>query len=531
MPRLMFTLIVAMVLVGCGSGPRTAPPVFAAVVPAATLVKTVAPSALIQTVVHQETAMDSPASFGQLIAARDDEVTMVEAPLFGSQGLEAGRDAAVASPSDRDVGVLPLNLPSTLAMIGGDHPVVGQAQWRVREAYAQLAQAEALWLPSIQAGMSFHRHDGNYQASDGRIVDVNRSSLQYGLGTGATGAGTTNTRPGLVAQFHLADAIFAPQVAGHIAAARDQAATATLNEQLLQAATAYVELVRAHQDIEILELSRTRTAELAKITTDFAEAGQGLQADADRVQTERMLLDNRLLESRERASVASARLVQAASLPGGTEIVPADVAAVPLRWQTAGVDKATLIATGLATRPELRQSQALVAAACDNYRREKYAPFVPSVLLGFSTGGFGGGLGPNIDNTDSRYDLDALVSWEVRNLGLGERAARRRTSAQVQQAKYEVLQVMDQIALDIAESHARVTFRSRQIDITQQAIGLAADSHRRNLERIRDGQGLPLEVLQSVQALETAQRAYLEAVVSHNQAQLRLQWAMGWPVG
>ncbi len=40
---------------------------------------------------------------------------------------------------------------------------------------------------------------------------------------------------------------------------------------------------------------------------------------------------------------------------------------------------------GLATRPELKESQALVAAACEAYNREKYAPFVPSVLLGFST--------------------------------------------------------------------------------------------------------------------------------------------------
>ena len=72
---------------------------------------------------------------------------------------------------------------------------------------------------------------------------------------------------------------------------------------------------------------------------------------------------------------------------------------------------------------------------------------------------------------------------------------------------------------------ARIESPSRQ-----RAIQSAEDSYGRNLSRIRDRQGLPLEVLQSVQALENARRAYLEAVVGHNEAQFRLQWALGWPL-
>lgn len=106
---------------------------------------------------------------------------------------------------------LRLNLPTSLAMINGQHPAVGIARWKVQEAYARLDQAKVLWLPSLQPGISLHRHDGNYQASNGQIVDVNRSSIQYGLGSGATGAGTV-PRPGLAARFHLADALLLPEV-------------------------------------------------------------------------------------------------------------------------------------------------------------------------------------------------------------------------------------------------------------------------------------------------------------------------------
>lgn len=463
-----------------------------------------------------------------------DEVA--QPPLsWGDNQVEAAMPVNFeALPNSNPLGVSPtptidLNLPSVLAMVDGQHPVVGFARWRVQEAYAQLAQAEVLWLPSIRAGLGFHRHDGNYQASNGDIVDVNRNSFQYGLGVGATGAGTT-PQPGLVAQFHLADALFQPEIAEKTAWARGHAATAVLNEQLLGAASAYVNLVAAHQEVRILEEARERTAELSKITVDFAEAGEGLQSDADRVATELILLQSRILQARERAAIASARLAQAISLGNDAQITPLDVNAVPLELMYLDADKNGLVATALATRPELKESQALVAAACEAYKREKYAPFVPSVLLGYSTGGFGGGLGADIENVDGRYDLDALMSWEVRNFGLGERASRRESAARIQQAKFEKLRIMDRVAFEVAEAYSQVQFRSQQIMVLKQAIQSAQKSLDANLVRIRDGEGLPIEVLQAVQALEASRRAYLDAIIAHNQAQFQLQWSLGWPV-
>ena len=85
--------------------------------------------------------------------------------------------------------------------------------------------------------MNYHRHDGNYQAINGSIVDINSNSLQAGFGAGAIAAGTT-PRPGLSAQFHLADAIFLPKVAERTAWARQHAALAAENQLMLSAALA-----------------------------------------------------------------------------------------------------------------------------------------------------------------------------------------------------------------------------------------------------------------------------------------------------
>lgn len=467
----------------------------------------------------------------QLVAA-DNQATLpltVPAPQE-LPTLQSGESQAMNTFTPNAVETLPLNLPTALSMIDGQHPAVGFAQFRVQEAYAQLDQANVLWLPSLQPGLSFHRHDGNYQASNGDIVDVNRNSFQFGLGNAATGAGTT-PQPGVVARFHLADAIFQPEIAEKTAWARGHAVNSVVNDQMLTTALAYLELLSAEQDLRIVEESQCRTADLSKLTADFAVAGEGLQADADRLQTQLLLVENRLAEGRERVEVASARLAQALSLDDSRRITPLDPTVVPLELVSQNLDKASLISTGLSQRPELKEAQALVAAACEQYKRQKFAPFVPSVLLGFSTSGFGGGLSDSLDNVDERYDFDALLTWEIRNLGFGESAARRETAARIEQAKFENVRLLDRVAREVSEAHAQVVHRAARISITQRAIQSAEDSYKRNLSRIRDGQGLPLEVLQSVEALESARRAYLEAVTAYNEAQFRLQWSIGWQAG
>lgn len=424
---------------------------------------------------------------------------------------------------------VPINLPTALAMIGGQHPVVGFARWRVQEAYATLDRAKVMWLPSIQSGFNYRRRDGNYQDVQGAIVDVNLNSFNYGLGAGAVAAGSP-TRPGIVAQFHLADAIFLPKTAQKTAWARQHAASAALNQQLLLGAVAYIDLLEAYQDLEIVAEAVRRTDELAKITQDYADAGEGLKSDADRTATELALLQTRQLAARERQMVASTRLARALSVPMTSALLPQDTFVVPLEMLQESSDEPTLIATGLAVRPELQEAQALVAAACEAYKREKYAPFVPSVLLGFSTTSFGGGLGNHADNFAGRYDIDAMMVWEMRNLGFGEGAARRERNAQIQQATFTNLRMMDQVAQEVAEANVQVGMRRQQMELAQNAIASARDSYQRNIDRIRDGEGLPIEVLQSIQALETAQRAYLNAVANYNRSQLQLQWALGWAV-
>ncbi len=426
-------------------------------------------------------------------------------------------------------GECALDLGTILALVAGENPQVQFAQWRIEEAYARLDSSKVLWLPSIQAGVSYHRHDGTLQASDGSIVDVNRSSLQGGFGAGAVGAGSV-PNPGLVARFHTTEAIFAPRIAERTAWARTHGAKAVLHDQLLAAALAYLEILDATQQYAISQQTLSNTHDLAQLTDDFAQAGQGLQADADRMATELAIRKNDVIRADESIAVASVRLAEVASFDFATRLVPIESMVIPIELVPDTQDRQGLIAIGLSNRPELKEAGCLVAEAVERLQREKYAPLLPSVLLGMSYSGFGGGLGDHIGSVHDRADFDALAVWEVRNLGFGEQTARDTVRTQIEQRRWDHVRLMDRVAREVAEAAVQVESRRQQIHVSEEAIAIARLSYDRNLSRIRDGQGLPIEALQSIQALNTAQREYLRAVMSYNEAQFRLHRALGWPV-
>jgi outer membrane protein TolC len=423
----------------------------------------------------------------------------------------------------------PIDLGSALALVAGQNPQVNFARARARESYAAINTAEAIWLPNLQAGANYHHHDGQLQDVGGRVLNINRTALNGGFGAGALGAGSV-PYPGLLLNFHLADAVLGPEIARRTAWASRHALDATVNDQLLNVALAYLDLLEAHQRLAIARGTQANIDELVGITTRFAESGQGLRADANRAETEAALRRNEVLQAEEAVAVASARLAELLRMDASILLQPCEPTVVPLQLADASADSRTLVSAALSHRPELREQRALVDAACQRLQREKYAPLVPSVLLGASYTGFGGGIGSDVSNFSDRTDFDALAYWQVRGLGFGERAARAEASARVDQARFRQLQTMDRVAREVVEAKAQVDARARQIAVAEDAVRAAESSYRLNSRRISELQGLPIETLQAIQALDAAQREYLRAITDFNEAQFRLHRALGWPI-
>lgn len=492
--------------------------------------------------IEAEVAGDRDVASIQLVS---DSQGAAATPGLTDESTPAERETRVASISgDANVGPqagdsvtvkiegLPpsdytFSMADVLALADQQNPNVSLARERINEAYARVDRAESLWLPSIRAGLNYNHHEGTIQDVAGNVFQTNRSSFYGGMGAGAVGAGSP-TVPGVGAQFHLSDAIFQPKIANHQAASRQFAATAARNDVLRDTAVAYLELIRAEHHVAIAQEALDNTRKLAQLTEDYSVSGQGLKADALRMEAEVASRQDQLVSQLEAVQVASARLAQLLHADPSVLIASGEPAVVPLDVVKIENTAAEYVATGLSRRPELAEQKHLVCEATERLRREKYAPLVPSVLLGMSYGGMGGGLGSSIINTGDRWDADAMASWEIRNLGFGERAARDETSSLVRQSQIRELALLDRVAREVTESHVRATRRKQRIEVAQAGIISAEQSFALNQKRIENAQGLPIEVLQAIQALAAARRTYLTAVVDYNVAQFELCHAIGW---
>lgn len=467
----------------------------------------------------------------EFLAQAQGESVVPPGPLGGQTrpvpAMEDPFPAPQAAPATvAHTAACTLDLSNVLYLTDSQNPNVAFARERINEAYARVDRADALWLPSIRAGLSYNRHEGNLQSSGGNVVDVNRNALYGGFGAGAVGAGSPMA-PGVVAQFHVSDAIFQPRIAAHQAASRQYNATATRNNLLRDAAVAYWELVRAEQARAVTQEALDNTARLADLTGNYARTGQGLQSDHERMLTELTVRQTEIASCDEAIGVASARLAQLLHADPSCRIGSGEpmVVAIDMLGECG---TANYVSTGLVRRPELAEQKQLVCEAVERLNREKYAPLVPSVLLGFSYGGMGGGLGGSIGHGRDRWDADAIAFWEVRNLGIGERSARQETSSLVRQAQMRQVALLDQVAREVVEAHTQVLERQKRVAFAKGGITAAERSYELNQSRIENAQGLPIEVLQSVQALQAARLNYLNAVIDYNNAQFELCRAIGW---
>jgi outer membrane protein TolC len=377
--------------------------------------------------------------------------------------------------------------------------------------------------------MNVNRHEGAIQDVLGSQLETSRGAIYGGLGAGGYGAGSPAV-PGLFANFHLADAAFQPLAAAQFARSRRSAAVAATNDTLWKVAVAYMELLHSLRERQNAAETLDEARRLADLTGTYAKSGQGLEADYDRSRAELAFRTNEARRADEAVGVASARLAQLLRLDPATKFSPLEPALAPIEVVPAGIPLADLVAEGLSTRPELAQHRALVREAVERLRREQYGPILPSLVLGVSYGGMSAGLGSDLAGMDGRLDLDAMAYWELRNLGLGERASRDERRSELRQTQLRQLDVLDQIAREIVEAHSQVEARRQQIDTALMGLQAAGDSYRRNLDRINAAQGLPLEVLQSLQALAQARREYARAIVDSNIAAFTLHRSLGWPL-
>jgi outer membrane protein TolC len=418
---------------------------------------------------------------------------------------------------------------------------IATARQRVLQALGDLDEARGLWLPSLFTGPTYYRLDGQVQAINGRVMTVDRGSLF--LGTTASLANSFPAAPPgsgfpplntLSGVLRLSDAIYGTRAARRVIAANQAGVQIATNDALLTVSEAYFDLQLAAGRLAITREAVGNAEVLSGITGTYARSGAGLEADYRRILTELRSRRGACRAAVGELEVASANLVRPLLLDPHILVAPVEPAETVIRLIPDDIPLDDLICQGWRNRPELARARELVEAAVLRLKQAKLRPFVPSVALTYSGGGFGGGQNAFFGNFNTRGDVAASLFWELRGLGFSDRGFRRVAEAQRCTADIDLVRVQAQVANDVVAAYKARAAATGWMDEARLSITEATESLALNLTNIRSGAGLPgatrpIEVLQPIQALAQSRTDYLNAVLAYNRAQFRLLRAIGWP--
>lgn len=444
-----------------------------------------------------------------------------EAPPPSAQRFNFGAQEAATT----------IDLASALDLAGVSNPEIMLARERVTETAAIRQFAAAQILPNLNAGMNYDAHSGPVQQSSGHILNLSRSALYVGAGANAVAAGSVNI-PGVMWNQNISQGIFTYLVARQTVRQQQFSSQAVRNDVLKRVSLAYVELLQSAGRRAIAIRIRDDAAEIARLTAAYARTGQGRQADADRAATELGKRETDLMVTEGELLMASARLAQLLNLDPTVRLHPAEGWVVPTALVPEPITLQELIAMAALRRPELGAQREAIAVAMLNLRGARILPFSPTTMVGFSAGTFGGGSNLQPDrfgNFAGRNDFDVIAYWTLQNLGVGNRAQINVARSRLRQNDFRRLEVLNAVRLEVANAYVRSQTRFAQIATSERAVRTGIDSFNEDMVRIKNNEGLPIEVLDSLRLLGRARFEYLNSIAEYNASQFELYVALGQP--
>jgi outer membrane protein TolC len=451
-----------------------------------------------------------------------------------SQSRSEGTTGAGPSPRQGDGGdtVQPastIDLGIALRLAGVDNPTINLAREQVREALANQLAADSLLLPTVNVGGNFDLHNGPVQASNGFIRDVDRRSAYAGFGARTLAAETIGF-PGIRLFAHLGDAVYEPLAARQRVQSRQSDAAAVQNAVLLDVTTAYLSLVGAEAQQSILREGQTRLQEVSRVTDIYAKAGEGRQGEAQRVAANVANLNRTLAFAAENIAVASARLNRLLSLEGTSRLQSPGGPIEAVRLIPEDTDLEVLVAAAVRSRPELLARSAAVQEAQIRVRQEQVRPWVPTLSVGYSAGVFGGGGSQATTDFSpffGRSDFDVIAVWNLQNLWVGNRARTAQADAVVGQAIAELRVMNNQVRREVSEALAAARAAAKQMEAARRSLRPAEEGFRQEIDRVHQGQGRPIELLDSFRQYLEARQEMIRTTVAYDIAQFRLYVAVG----
>jgi outer membrane protein TolC len=427
---------------------------------------------------------------------------------------------ALGSPCARaqseNVAPRPIDLPTVLRLAGAQNLDIQIARERLKEAEANRSSALEQFFPWLAPGVSYHRRDGLAQSvPSGVISDANFQSYSPGATVGA--------------QMDLGDAIYKSLAAKQLVKASDQALEAQRQDSTLSAAQAYFDLAKAAMLVVVEREARTTSQDYQQELHVAVEAGIVFKGDELRVQSQTEHYEMELERTLEQQRIVAATLARILHLDSTVELVAAERELLPLTLFETNAALGALVDQALKLRPELKQSQALLAAARATKNGAVYGPLVPSI----GAQAFGGGLGGGPDNGPGNFgpegDVFVGLSWRIGPGGLFDFGRINASKARMAATRLGGEKLKDDITSQVVTALARLRSLANQIALAGRNLATTGDALRLTRQRKQYGVGIVLEDIQAQQDLTQARSDYFSSIAEFNKAQYALNNAVGGP--
>jgi outer membrane protein TolC len=449
------------------------------------------------------------------------------APALAESRNPAGLRPPKPDDTDRP---LPINLATALRLADARPIVIEAARAAVETEYGLYQQARVLWLPTVNLGVDYQRHDGGQEnVLTGQLILGARNQFLAGGGAQAV--------------FALTDAIYAPLAERRLLRARNLDVQTAKNDALLSVAVAYFDVQQARGILSGTSDSVVRARDLAR---RVGALGRGLapQIEVERVNTFLADLEQQTASFRQDWRTSSAELTRVLRLDPAVVVVPLEPPHLQVTLVSPKETVDALIPVGLTNRPELESQQAVVQATLVRLRQERMRPFIPSLVLqsnatpGELLGGGAYSTGRNsLNHWSGRSDWDAEMVWQFKNLGFGNRGLVTQRRGEQRQALVELFRIQDLVASEVTQAHAQLQAALARVGRAEAEVKSALASYQGNLrglsETVRAGELLqlvnrPQEVVAALQQLQQAYINYYTSTNDYNRAQFRLFRALGY---
>jgi outer membrane protein TolC len=411
-------------------------------------------------------------------------------------------------------GASPIDLPAALHLAGARNLEIQIARERLREAQAEQTSAKERFFPSITPGVGYHRRDGVAQSvPSGIISDAHFQSYSPGVG--------------LAAQLDLGDAIYSNLAAKQVVKASDRALETQRQQAILVAANGYFDLAKARGLIEVAREALKTSQDYEQELHHAVDAGIAFKGDELRIQTQTKQFEMSLRQAIEQQRTLAVDLARILHLDSKVDLVPQDAGQLRLTLFEPQSALDPLVNQALRSRPELKESEALILAAEENKKGTVYGPIIPS----FNAQVFGGGLGGGPDGGPSHFgaegDYFLAMSWRIGPGGLFDSGRIHASKARLAATQLGDAKLKDDIVAQVVAGLTHLQSVSEQIKMAEAKVAFATETLRATSERKQYGVGVVLEDLQAQQDLDRARSDYVSLVAEYNKAQYTLSRAVG----